>query len=395
MVDSYFLIEAMNGVHDEQVVLAGQMLGYFEEKEGMRPHRRLWSTLLVAAIIISLFTGVAYAANLFGIQALLTKKEPSSENPNGGYLSFSQPQELPEGMDSTIREKIDNSTNAWAEWMEWISENGLSIPGVYDPPEGTSFLEETENEDGTYTLRFYSYPDKPLDASVLLEHMQRGDYSDLILLDERIATKEERDRDIEVEDARARGFGDYDYPYYVYTQEMADQLEGIASRYGLRLRHKKTSMFQNYNGQTEYFTREEITTKINEICCGGKPFFRSEPTGYDKFYYFDEGTFAISFYTSNDLTNAGTRCYLYNSPYGTLSSGFEIFEEVKDISGFSVRSHTTPDGTELTVLQNGSDMYAYVYLDSSFVTLHIMQLNGLSEAEIDAILDMMNFSYIG
>jgi len=24
-----------------------------------------------------------------------------------------------------------------------------------------------------------------------------------------------------------------------------------------------------------------------------------------------------------------------------------------------------------------------------------MQLNGLSEAEIDAILDMMNFSYIG
>ena len=84
MVDSYFLIEAMNGVHDEQVVLAGQMLGYFEEKEGMRPHRRLWSTLLVAAIIISLFTGVAYAANLFGIQALLTKKEPSSENPNGG-----------------------------------------------------------------------------------------------------------------------------------------------------------------------------------------------------------------------------------------------------------------------------------------------------------------------
>ena len=77
-----------------------------------------------------------------------------------------------------------------------------------------------------------------------------------------------------------------------------------------------------------------------------------------------------------------------------MSSGYEIFEEAGDPSAFTVKNHTTPDGTDLTVLQNGTDYYAYVYLENSFVTVHIMQLNGLSDAEIDAILDMVDFSTI-
>ena len=118
------------------------------------------------------------------------------------------------------------------------------------------------------------------------------------------------------------------------------------------------------------------------------------PTGYDKFYYYDEGTFAVSFFTTEELSNLGTSCYLYNSPYGTLSSGTEIFDGVKDIASFSERTHTTPDGTVLTVLENGTDMFAYVYLENSFVTLRIYQEDGLSEAEVDAILDMVDFSTI-
>ena len=46
------------------------------------------------------------------------------------------------------------------------------------------------------------------------------------------------------------------------------------------------------------------------------------------------------------------------------------------------------------MLQQDTDMYAYVYLENSFVTLHITQLEGLSEAEIDAVLDMVDFSAI-
>ena len=189
----------------------------------------------------------------------------------------------------------------------------------------------------------------------------------------------------------------YRYAHLFPTRqaEMADKLERIAANYGLKLRHQRTSMFQNHDEVAEFSTREEITARINEVCTNGRNLFRTEPTGYDKFYYFDEGTFAISFFTTSNLTNTGTYCYLYNSPYGTLSSGFEIFTEVEDVSAFSSRTHTTPDGMEITVLQNGSAVYAYVYLDNSFVTLQINQLNGLTDTEVDSIIDMIDFSVIG
>ena len=51
-------------------------------------------------------------------------------------------------------------------------------------------------------------------------------------------------------------------------------------------------------------------------------------------------------------------------------------------------------GTELTVLQNGTEAFAYIYLDNSFVTLHILHVDGMSDAEIDAVLDMVDFSTI-
>ena len=38
---------------------------------------------------------------------------------------------------------------------------------------------------------------------------------------------------------------------------------------------------------------------------------------------------------------------------------------------------------------------SYVYLDNSFVTLQINQLNGLTDTEVDSIIDMIDFSVIG
>ena len=61
MLDSYFLIEAMNGVHDKHLVMVGEMLGYYEKGKPVHVHRKLVSTILVAAVIISLFTLSAYA----------------------------------------------------------------------------------------------------------------------------------------------------------------------------------------------------------------------------------------------------------------------------------------------------------------------------------------------
>lgn len=73
---------------------------------------------------------------------------------------------------------------------------------------------------------------------------------------------------------------------------------------------------------------------------------------------------------------------------------YEIFTELGDVSSFTTRYHNALDGTRLTVLQNGTEIFAYVYLENSFVTLHITQLSGLTDAEIDAILDMVDFSTI-
>lgn len=337
--------------------------------------KRILTFALAAALILAL-GAVAYAADLFGIRALFMKNSAPTDNPNGGYVSFTQPQDVPEEMDAGIRAKIDNSTKAWAEWTAWSRENGIYEPESCKAPENTSTSTVEENADGSYTMIFYS------DSNSKNE------------IERRTVSAEDYKAFEAYWEARAKGFSGYDYSYHVYTQGMADKLESIAANYGLNIRHQRISMFQNHDEAAEFSTREEITARINKICAGGKSFFRTEPTGYDKFYYFDEGTFAVSFYTTDNLTNTGTSCYIYNSPYATMSSGYEIFEEVGDPSAFTVRNHTTPDCTDLTVLQNGTDYYAYVYLENSFVTVHIMQLNGLSDAEIDSILNMVDFSTI-
>ncbi len=394
MLNSEKTLFALNDVKDSHLESARTRLGYRVGRA--RPRVRRIVTLALAAALILSLSAAAYAANLFGIKALLLEKPAPADQPGVGYLSITQPQAVPDGMDSAVREKIENSTKAWAEWTAWKGENGLHFPAVYEAPEGVSFFSEDENPDGTYTIRFYAYPDvRPEDTSLWWEHIEQGDYSDFILLDERIATREEHDMNMLVSEAKSMGFRGYDFRYGVETQEMANALESIAARYGLKLRHESRQLYQNFGDQTGFLTREELTAKVNEIAGGGAAFFRTEPTGYDKFYYFDEGTFAVSFYTTEDTTNAGTSCYLYNSPYGTLSSGYEIIDEVQDIDAFTTRSHTAPDGTVLTVLQNGADLYAYVYLPDSFVTLHITQPQGLTETEIDAILDMVNYSTIG
>ena len=336
--------------------------------------KRIITFALAAALILAL-GAMAYAADLFGLKALLitSGRFANTEDPDRGYLSITQPQAVPEEMDAAVREKIDHSAKAWAEWRAWCEENAPREPESCRAPENASGIIEEKNEDGTVTFIFLN-----------------GEQE----IERRIISAEDYQLFKEYWDLRARGFSGYDFNYHIYTNEMADKLEEIAARYGLKLRHKQEVMLQNFVEQTGFYSFEEITSKINEICAGGKRFFRTEPTGYDKFYYFDEDTFAVSFFTGADQSYTGTSCYLYNSPYGTLSSGYEIFDVVEDISAFTVRSHSTPDGAELTVLQNGVEAFAYIYLDDSFVTLHISQTTGMGDAEIDAILDMVDFSTI-
>ena len=387
MLNSEKVLFALNDTDENYLESARIRLGYRTREDVKRPARkRIVAFALAAALILGLGAAV-YAADLFGVRALLMENAAPTDEPGGGTLSLTQPQDVPEEMDDAIRQKIDNSARAWAEWDAWRRDNGVFEPEIFAPPEGAGTAEFVENDDGTVTGIFYS---------TVAERDENGKAVDYktVEIERRTATAEEYRQLEAFADVHSKGYGDYDYNYHVYSKEMGDKLESIAASYGLKLRHKRTAMYQNYDGRTEFSTRGQITAKINEVCAGGGSFFRTEPTGYDKFYYFDEGTFAVDFFTTDNTTNTGTNCYLYNSPYGTLSSGFEIRGQVEDIDAFTVRRHTAPDGTELTVLQKDADMYAYVYLENSFVTLHIMQLEGLSDAEIDAVLDMVDYSAI-
>lgn len=65
-MNSYTLLHAMSGIHGDYVLEGRDFLGYGEETgKTKRVNRRLWTTLLVAAAIVSLFTLTAYALGLF------------------------------------------------------------------------------------------------------------------------------------------------------------------------------------------------------------------------------------------------------------------------------------------------------------------------------------------
>lgn len=139
---------------------------------------------------------------------------------------------------------------------------------------------------------------------------------------------------------------------------------------------------------------EELTQFISDKFCTGD-FFREPPSGYDKFYYYDDGTFAVSFYfdgvTASDSTND---VYLYNSPYTTLSSGMEMYEIADAPDELYAREHTAPDGTVITVLADGNEIYAYAFLEKSYVTMRLYLPDGASDEDIDAALDRVNYSVI-
>lgn len=384
---------ALNGLEDTFISEAAEFCpeGIQETPERIvrMKTKRIISIALAAALILA-FGIVAYATDIFGLRAMQIKDSnlDSTVSKDGGIVSITQPQDVPDEMNPRIQKKIENSTKAWNEWENWRKENGIHEPDAFVEPEGCEGYDLAANKDGTYTITFYSDIDPVLD-----DNYEVIDWNGTVIETRTISAEEYAEYET-FYSAINFGFSNYDFKYNVYSQEMADKLEEIAARYGLQLRHQATLLSQT-QGENAEDARDALTEKINGICAGGKSLFHSEPFGYDKFYYHNEGTFAISFYTTADQSNNGTRCYLYNSPYGTLSSGFEIVGEIEDVNTIASRIHTTPDGVDVTVLHGGSDMYAYVYLDDSFVTLHITQPKGLTDAEIDSIIDMIDFSVIG
>ena len=443
MLDSLTLLRAMNGIHGEDVVMAGKI--YFESRK-TRTTRRIVHLTLLAAVLISLLTIGAYASNFLGLKAIMIPeatieisntpalaaqpqaeteetgraapvftpepKEAAEQAAGNALVSITQPQAVPEELDSSIKEKVVNARAAWDEWQNWrkTSPDIPQEPQAFMPPKGSTISNYEDNEDGTWTISFYGE-----DALALINEQPNGepDLSAVTPLEVRTATAEElaeKERWMEYTNLT---YGDYDFNYDIHNEAEAAKLEEIAAKYGLRLRRGQTLLWSKettekmdaeFNaqhgtslhtdtGDPRFLTDRELCDRISAAGCSGE-LFREIPWGFDKVYYFDEGTFCVSY--DQELSD-GRRvtCYGYNSMYATLSSGREVVSRITDPEQFLVRTHTAPDGTELTILQKEKEAFLYVYLSNSFFEMHIQGDDILSEADVDAVADNLNYRGIG
>lgn len=380
--------QALNGIDeryiDEAAVFRPAARQNSPERSAGVKIKRIMTIALAAALILAL-GAAAYASDIFGIKTMVKNSEiPANIQTEYTDISLSQPQAVEDTVDAAIKEKIDNSAKAWAEWEDWKQENGYSFPDALKAPEGYVEIAIEDNGDGTYTDVFLKVID---DEGNPIENPEEEE--------RRLLSAEDYENFMKYYAEQRMPYGDYDFNYDACSAEEAEKLESIAASYGLNLRRGSTSVYQDYGENPDFNTREEIIEKINGICAGGKSFFRTKPFGFDKFYFYDEGSFGISYAVEETLWQ-GTTVYIYNSPYSTLSSGDEVSGALlNDISTFTTRSHITPDGTELTVMQSGGEVYAYVYLENSYLALHVHSFDGLTDAEADAVLDMVDYSTIG
>ena len=382
------ILQLLDGVDDRFLTESAcfdPVKGPKERKAKMKAKRVI--TLALAAALLLGLGAVAYAAGWIGPRAIVVQ-----EVEEGGVVSLTQPQETPEDLDPAVEDGLASSRAAWAEWQAWKNsdERNPDLPPVFTKPEGARARSIDDNGDGTYTVIFMGDTD---------------------VIEERIATQEELDAYVDAFEGDEGFQSRYDFTYDCRSAAEEQKLEEIAAKYGLRLRGSGTRFYSRETFETmdewfnaqyganlhgdysgpQYLTDAEITSLVAEQCCRGD-FFRETPLGYDKFYYFDEGSFAVSWYPIFTPERQAT-CYVYNASYGTLFSGNEVGGIAFDLDSFAERSHTCPDGTVFTVLESPEQAYFYVYLENSYLCGSIGL--GLSESEVDAVLDSVCWTNIG
>lgn len=344
-------------------------------------------TIAVAAVMVMALAIGGVAAYVLGIDALLRPNKTEFDGKTYSEISLTQPQDWDENaLDTAIVEKLENNKAAWAEWTEYKASNSAEIkePRVYtEMPEGTNRVNCVENEDGSYTVHYLQFDENFVPVPIKELTITAEEYEEMVAYDE-ITTK---------------GYGEYDFKYGINSAAEALKLEEIAGKYGLKLRSNQNAAFSSETtGQSgsQFFTNAQLAAKTAEIGCR-ENLFTETPVGFDKVYWFDEGTFCVSYYVNLPSSGKQVTCYGYNSRYATLSSGAEVYNWEVDASGFDSRNCVTADGTEVTILSNGTAAYIYVYLEESFFVEHIYGLETceITDDDLNYIADYLKYSVIG
>lgn len=374
------LFEAINNIDDKSIVESVET--FYKESKSVK-RKGSFRTLLVAAVIVSVLAALsaaAYAVDFLGMRALISGKS-YIEGTEYSAVSITRPQQIPDYVGEDVKAKLENVGKAWAEW-ETVRDESLNVEKprlTEETPVDCETIEVNKNEDGTYTVIYSKYC---------------GETEEI--LKEVTASKDELEEMDEYDKLMANQYPGYDFTYRVHTAKQAEKLEEIAKKYGLNLRRNLTAAYSSEtSGRTgqDCYTNRELTEKTAEIGCSGN-IFKETPSGFDKMYWFGEGTFGVSYYV--ELHGVKFSCYARNNMYSTLTSGGEVGILEQNTDGFSERSYTASDGTELTILENGKSAYIYTYLENSYFVEQIEPMDGQIKAEdIDYIADFLNYSLIG
>ena len=156
-MSSYALLQAMSGIRADYVLEAEDFLDLREEiRKPRRVNRRLWTTLLVAAVLLALFTMTAYAMGWFGLRQrmieLPAQPSPAAESaaPDASPVPTAQPQRW-----VSLNGYVDSPEYlANAEWLRFRDEYLASHPVSNDVSWMDGLDEETVD-----TCRFYGVYD--------------------------------------------------------------------------------------------------------------------------------------------------------------------------------------------------------------------------------------------
>ena len=330
------LSDIIGAIDDRQVAEAWQfdpeLCGRSPERIGTMKTKRILTFALAAALILAL--GVGAAAVWRGrLQDLLMK---SSEEENAALTEKMTQQEI------ALADDREDIVLVGEDAEEPAAEEPHAVP--YDPL-----------ADGADIISLQGYAGSPeFQAAMAWAEFQHN-----------------YDRDGSVYASVGNGPTPWDEKYNyngygIYSQEMADALEGIAAEYGLTLHGSRT------------------TASIDELYDRFGKFSTAEKW---RGYYFDDGTFQCDCETDEGVFQI-RRCMK-----GVLDT---VGLNVKDAEEYEQWEYTTACGE--TVLLALAPRHALILAESeqSFIVVNVMggADSGISAAELEALADSFDFSIL-
>lgn len=414
-------IRAMGGIEDDMILETVSAMQGGAAGRAAHAHRRSFRRIIAAAAVLAALLALgaaAYATDFLGFREALVRQDSIGSIPDFKVTNADGTQNIkdmsqgarvsmtkPEAASDKLRPWVENLNAAVEEWNEYknaarqsfINEK-LPHLGKYTEPD-VRMPEFTGNGDGTYTV-------KPIEDKL----WSPGKDVEIVYADESefFTVSEEEYNDFRLFN---RTFFGTDYEsaydgYGVWSRGSEAQLEKIAGKYGLKLIKTDPEIYWDERAAAQGADKERcfspavLVSMLTERCCKGK-FFAVTPTAFDKLYFINTGSFGLSC----ELPAPGgaeLSVYIRNTVSDEFATGSEIESIIDDYTEYVTHMRTVPDGTEVYIAQGENDAYIYVYLDRSFLVMHV-SVNPyganpglqLTEELTDYIADSFNYKELG